>query len=75
MEIMQIYTLYNIAIKLVRHSHWCLFNFNSIRCVFYFTLRNRNLHTYVSEKGGWRCVSENTRVRMQTAMITLDKRS
>lgn len=47
MEIMQIYTLYNIAIKLVRHSPWCLFNFNSIRCVFYFTLRNRNLHMLV----------------------------
>lgn len=52
MEIMHIYTLYNIAIKLVRHSHWCLFNFNSIRCVFYFTLRNRNLHMLVRRGGG-----------------------
>lgn len=30
MGIMQIYTLYNIAIKLVRHLHSCLFTFNSI---------------------------------------------
>lgn len=38
MGIMQIYTLYNIAIKLVRHLHSCLFNFNfnSIRFVSCF---------------------------------------